>query len=1263
MHELGPLVDVASLVLGVKELFDTSGEVLLYFYGHGCADAFGKGILAVSNARQYAEGVAMANVVTLANNSTAREAILVFDCCHAGAALAPDAGPAVPPVNRDEIRSVAQVGPGRAVLAACSADQNGWETENPDGLLLGGFSWHALRGLEGEALPRGTSWIRSSSLGTFITDQFRAWNQSPVVVTQETGDRLCIITSGFASEDSNGKDAASNHESQIIGAPFQPSQLFVGREAELDDLKSKLLDSDRRVAISATVEGLGGIGKTELVIQLLHDREIRKSFRTILWIDAAGPIPPQLRKACIELGCNPSEDVDELIVFLGRELRTKGKSLIVLDNATEWQPIARLVPSGPQVLVTTRTRDFGGASFSHAELGVLSPGSSRKFLCGIVPQLERDPRLDELVKALEGHALALELAGWSMRYLELDAAAYLDRLAKHQPPPGTAKQHTRYGASVDECLSATWSSLSESAQSLWRRAALFAPTSAHRDLLSISFIGSPELRDKADWLAQKGGLASFINFAEADRASFQTAYAELRSFHVLARVEGAGERWAMHRMVRDFGRTHVSQADRTWHSIALGDWLKHPHLRLGPEVPHFVVAILDAAQHVIQLRERGGASRAFGREILLGSQLGSGFDAREVIFFIRDELNDPAALTLILDGLADTNERVRIQAIELIETVGPIPEMVRGLVAALDDPDRTVRDRAAMTLAAHGSEKTLSILEQVLQGNRPRARSSAVNALCWMKIDAGPVIERALGNDDERVRLEAAIFLCNRGSHAGVEVLTAELAKSPNDGPRIVDALGKSNDTRVLSVLRDLVVHATTGALGAAAVQVLGKLDRAKSYPVFVKGLGSSHREVRAEAAEIIYDMDRLEYPSDIIKPLEISLNKAEGVGLLDRRFVSLALQIVTRHRFRLSSELFSKCAHSESWEIRQNVAMALRTLGTKEDTPLLVALLSDRDYDVRREAARALGQIGHTDDPVISALVNVLNDSGIGVSNAAARALTRLLDEAEVQRLLESFGDAQQEQCRASLTEAISLSRVSAASRDSEDVRALLSQVAAQNSAEGTAAREGFLDRLAMEIEVGFFSRILDSARSSSDVRMRRAAAAALVFWRHSHAGNSHDEPRSVLEAIKGDRQALSSGLLLLSGLKTFDRDKTSALLSYVATQASELQGDATLIEQLRLMRGRGQSFPHIDIVLAFLGRGECELPVDEIVRLHSGGTPTTQLSCAFALWLLGDERATQTLTQNVSNGDIDIRTAVATCLEGSEDSSRVVTRVMAPS
>lgn len=54
----------------------------------------------------------------------------------------------------------------------------------------------------------------------------------------------------------------------------KPSQLFIGRSAELDYLRSMLIDGSKPVAISATVEGLGGIGKTELILQLLQEPEI-----------------------------------------------------------------------------------------------------------------------------------------------------------------------------------------------------------------------------------------------------------------------------------------------------------------------------------------------------------------------------------------------------------------------------------------------------------------------------------------------------------------------------------------------------------------------------------------------------------------------------------------------------------------------------------------------------------------------------------------------------------------------------------------------------------------------------------------------------------------------------------------------------------------------------------------------------------------------------------------------------------------------------
>ena len=58
---------------------------VFFFAGHGAhSDAFG-GHLVTQDASHRDEGVAMEQVIALANDSPSREKIVVLDCCHAGA--------------------------------------------------------------------------------------------------------------------------------------------------------------------------------------------------------------------------------------------------------------------------------------------------------------------------------------------------------------------------------------------------------------------------------------------------------------------------------------------------------------------------------------------------------------------------------------------------------------------------------------------------------------------------------------------------------------------------------------------------------------------------------------------------------------------------------------------------------------------------------------------------------------------------------------------------------------------------------------------------------------------------------------------------------------------------------------------------------------------------------------------------------------------------------------------------------------------------
>lgn len=82
----GSTVTSASLRQAVSEVFDSAMDcdvALFYFAGHGTENNLG-GYLVTPDAMQYAEGVSLADVLTLANNSKARERIVILDSCHSG---------------------------------------------------------------------------------------------------------------------------------------------------------------------------------------------------------------------------------------------------------------------------------------------------------------------------------------------------------------------------------------------------------------------------------------------------------------------------------------------------------------------------------------------------------------------------------------------------------------------------------------------------------------------------------------------------------------------------------------------------------------------------------------------------------------------------------------------------------------------------------------------------------------------------------------------------------------------------------------------------------------------------------------------------------------------------------------------------------------------------------------------------------------------------------------------------------------------------
>jgi hypothetical protein len=162
----------------IAELFTDPPDVaLFYFSGHGFLDSFG-GYLVTQDAERYDEGVAMAELLTFAANSTAREVIIILDCCFSG-----DFG-RLPAISAD--RTLLR--DGVAVLTACGPEQTALEAGG------GGI----LTSLLCEALDGGASDVMGNvtvgSLYGYVDQALGAWEQRPMLkacLCQFTAVRRC----------------------------------------------------------------------------------------------------------------------------------------------------------------------------------------------------------------------------------------------------------------------------------------------------------------------------------------------------------------------------------------------------------------------------------------------------------------------------------------------------------------------------------------------------------------------------------------------------------------------------------------------------------------------------------------------------------------------------------------------------------------------------------------------------------------------------------------------------------------------------------------------------------------------------------------------------------------------------------------------------------------------------------------------------------------------------------------------------------------
>ncbi|MDP1760421.1 MAG: caspase family protein, partial [Candidatus Woesebacteria bacterium] len=182
----------------IEQLFTGDSDMaLLYFSGHGYIKSTG-GYLVTTDAKKYDEGVSMDEVLTLANQSKAKNKVIILDCCHSGALGSPSI----------TANNIAQLSEGLSVLTASRDSEYALEV-NGSGVFTS-LVVDALKG--GAADLRGN--ITPGSLYAYVDEALGAWDQRPIFKTNVTSfsplrkispkvplETMRKITSYFATPD------------------------------------------------------------------------------------------------------------------------------------------------------------------------------------------------------------------------------------------------------------------------------------------------------------------------------------------------------------------------------------------------------------------------------------------------------------------------------------------------------------------------------------------------------------------------------------------------------------------------------------------------------------------------------------------------------------------------------------------------------------------------------------------------------------------------------------------------------------------------------------------------------------------------------------------------------------------------------------------------------------------------------------------------------------------------------------------------------